>query len=264
MVAWPQRIVCLTEETVETLYLLGCLDRVVGVSGFAVRPPQVRRIPRVGVFLEADIPRILELKPDLVLCFSDLQAGIAAALLRAGVEVVGFNQRTLAEVYRAMLVTGAVVGKSAEAELLVGGMQQRVDEKRQAATGRRRLRVYFEEWMDPLISAIGWVHDLMDVVGADNVFAGRAEGRAARDRVVQSQDVVNANPEVIIGSWCGRMFKPQKVAQREGWQRITAVERKALYEVKSTIILQPGPAALTDGLDALEAIMVRESMRAGG
>lgn len=259
---YPRRLVCLTEETVETLHLLGCLDRVVGVSGFAVRPKQVRKLPRVSSFLAADVPAILALKPDLVLCFSDLQSDIAAALMKAGVEVVGFNQRTLEEVYRAMLLTGALVGKNAEAEALVERMEARVAAAVERARKRPRLRVYFEEWGGPLISAIGWVSELLTAAGGDDIFPEKARGRGGAERIVLPEDVIARDPQVIIGSWCGKMFKPDRLRARPGFDAITAVRRNALHEVKSTLILQPGPAALTDGLDALEQILEAEAARA--
>ncbi|MEW5854984.1 MAG: ABC transporter substrate-binding protein [Myxococcota bacterium] len=261
MSRYPQRIVCLTEETVETLHLLGCLDLVVGVSGFAVRPKEVRRKPRVSAFISADIPKILALKPDLVMTFSDLQAEIVAGLVKAGVEVMAFNQRSLVEVYRAIRMCGALVGKAAEAEALAAQLEEGVERTRERARSRRKLRVFFEEWDDPLISAIGWVSELVEAAGGVDIFAETRGTQAASERVVQPAEVVRRNPEVIIGSWCGKKFRPERVRNRPGFDVVTAVQRGALHEVKSTIILQPGPAALTDGLVALERILVMEEAR---
>jgi len=253
--------VCLTEETVETLHLLGCLDLVVGVSGYAVRPKEIRKKPRVSAFISADIPKILALKPDLVLCFSDLQSEIAAALMKAGVDVVGFNQRSVEEILRSVVMTGALVGKMHEAEALAEQLNTRVEAARERARSRARLRVYFEEWASPAISAIRWVSDLLDAAGGDDIFREKSAGRGGADRIVAWDDVITRDPEVIIGSWCGRKFRPDQVMARPGFGAVTAVKRHAVFEVKSTIILQPGPAALTDGLDALEQILIQESQR---
>jgi iron complex transport system substrate-binding protein len=253
----PQRIVCLTEETVETLYLLGEDRRIVGVSGYAVRPPQVRRDkPRVSAFISADVPKILALEPDLVLTFSDLQADIAAELIRRGVAVHAFNQRDVAGIFSMIRTVGALVGASDQAEALVGRLQTRLGEVQvRAAQRSRRPRIYFEEWDEPMISGIGWVSELVETAGGRDVFAALARNKAAKDRIVTPQQVIAAAPGIIIGSWCGKKFVPAKVAARPGFDAVPAVRDGFLREIKSALILQPGPAALTEGLDMIERIV---------
>ncbi len=251
----PRRIVCLTEETVETLYLLGEQDRIVGISGYTVRPPQARREkPRVSAFRTADTERIVALAPDLVLAFSDIQADIVAALVRRGIAVHTFNQRTLAGIFDMIRTLGALVGASAQAETLAISLEQRVAAAR-AVRPARQPKVFFEEWNDPLISGIGWVSELVEASGAVDVFAELATGRSATDRIVAPADVVARAPDIIIGSWCGKKFRPEKVTARPGFDAVPAVRTGALHEIKSSIILQPGPAALTDGLDAIRRIV---------
>ena len=251
----PERLVCLTEETVETLYLLGEQDRIVGVSGYAVRPPEVRSKPRVSAFTSAKIERILELRPDLVLAFSDMQADIVAQLARAGVAVHLFNQRDLAGIFAMIRTLGAVVGVADKAEALARTLEARVAAVAAARAGRARPRVYFEEWNDPMISAIGWVSELIEVAGGQDVFADRRGAPAAQDRIVTSDAVLAAQPEVIVASWCGRKVVPGQIAGRPGWSTLPAVTTGRIVEIKSPLILQPGPAALTDGLDALQAAL---------
>jgi iron complex transport system substrate-binding protein len=253
----PQRIVCLTEETVETLYLLGEEHRIVGISGYVVRPPRARREkPRVSAFISADIPKILDLKPDLVLTFSDLQADIAAALIRAGVDVHAFNQRTISEILDMIGTLGALVGASDRADLLTGKLADVLaDARKRTSQLPWRPRVYFEEWDDPMISGIGWVSELIEAAGGIDIFADRAPCTSARDRIVTADEIIRHEPDIIIGSWCGKKFRPDKVANRMGFDRIPAVRRGAVHEIKSPLILQPGPAALTDGLAALQAII---------
>jgi iron complex transport system substrate-binding protein len=255
----PQRIVCLTEETVETLYLLGEQDRIVGISGYCVRPPEARREkPRVSAFTSADIPKILELRPDLVLSFSDLQADIVAALIRQGVAVHAFNQRTIAEILGMVRMLGAIVGAADRACRLAEELEAGVtDARRRAARLPRRPLVYFEEWPDPMICGIAWVSELIEAAGGADIFAERAGGKAARERFVTAAEIIDRRPEIIIGSWCGKKFRPERVAARPGFADIPAVRDDALYEIKSPIILQPGPAALTDGLKALHEIIER-------
>jgi iron complex transport system substrate-binding protein len=248
------RIVCLTEETVETLYLLGEQDRIVGVSGYAVRPPQVRREkPRVSAFTSADIPKILALEPDLVLTFSDLQAQIAADLIRAGVAVHAFNQRDVAGILAMIRTVGALVGASSKAETLASSYQARLADIATAMQGRPRPKVYFEEWDDPMISGIGWVSELVEIAGGEDIFPAFRVEKAAKDRIASSAAVIAAAPEVIIASWCGKRVVPERIRQRPGWQAIPAVRDNRIVEIKSPLILQPGPAALTDGLDAIIA-----------
>jgi iron complex transport system substrate-binding protein len=262
----PQRIVCLTEETVETLYLLGEEARIVGVSGYAVRPPRVRREkPRVSAFISADIDKILALAPELVLTFSDLQADIAAALIRRGVAVHAFNQRDVAGIVAMIRTLGALVDASDKADALAGSLEQRLAEVRaRAARLPRRPRVYFEEWDDPLISGIGWVSELVAVAGGTDVFSEFAMQKSAKDRIVSPAAVIAAAPDIIIGSWCGKKFVPARVAARPGFADIPAVRHGWLREIKSPLILQPGPAALTDGLDALAKIVAEWAASVGG
>jgi iron complex transport system substrate-binding protein len=248
----PRRIVCLTEETVETLYLLGEQDRIVGVSGYAVRPPEVRREkPRVSAFVSADIPKILALEPDLVLAFSDLQAGIVADLVRAGVDVHVFNQRGIAGILAMIRTLGALVGAGERAERLARGFKRRLAAIAATPRPSPRPKVYFEEWDDPLISGIGWVSELIEIAGGADIFPELRYQQAAKDRIVSVEAVRKASPAIILASWCGKKVVPARIHQREGWSDIPAVRDNRIVEIKSTIILQPGPAALTDGLDAI-------------
>ena len=253
----PERIICLTEETAETLYLLGEDRRIVGVSGYAVRPPQVRREkPRVSAFISADVPKILALKPDLVLTFSDLQADIVAELIRANIAAHAFNQRDVAGILDMIRTLGALVGAAAKAEELARSLAARVDAVRERALQLPyRPRVYFEEWDEPMISGIAWVSELIEAAGGIDVFPQLAVRKNAKDRIVSADDVIAAQPDIIIGSWCGKKFVPAKVAARLGFAQIPAVANGWLREIKSTLILQPGPAALTDGLDQLAGIV---------
>lgn len=248
----PERIVCLTEETVETLYLLGEEDRIVGVSGYAVRPTRVRKEkPRVCAFTSADIPRILALNPDLVLTFSDLQADIAAELIRAGVAVVAYNQRTVAGILAMIRHLGATVGQSERAFALAESLEERLSIIGESTAKHGRTRVYFEEWDEPMISGIKWVSELIEVAGGEDIFPSFANEAAATDRIVTSDEVIEAKPDIIIASWCGKKVRPEKIATRPGWDKIPAVQTNRIFEIKSPLILQPGPAALTDGLDAI-------------
>jgi iron complex transport system substrate-binding protein len=261
---YPERIVCLTEETTETLYLLGEEQRIVGISGFTVRPPRARREkPRVSAFTSAKIERIVALRPDLVLGFSDLQADIAAELVRAGLEVHVFNQRSVASILRTIAVLGGLVGREARAAALVASLEARLDAVQAAAAALpRRPRVYFEEWDEPQISAIQWVSELLGIAGGDDCFPELARQSLGRDRIVADPlEVVRRAPDLIFGSWCGKKFRPALVAARAGWADVPAVRDGELHEVKSSLILQPGPAALTDGLDALHAQIRRWALR---
>jgi iron complex transport system substrate-binding protein len=253
----PERIVCLTEETVETLYLLGEDRRIVGVSGYAVRPPQVRREkPRVSAFISADVPKIVALKPDLVLTFSDLQADIVAELIRANVAVHAFNQRDVAGIFDMIRALGALVGAPDKADALALKLAAHVNTVHERATKLpQRPRVYFEEWDEPMISGLGWVSELIEAAGGVEVFPALAARKNAKDRIVTGAEVIAAKPDIIIGSWCGKKFVPAKVAARPGFGEIPAVATGWLREIKSTLILQPGPAALTDGLNAMAGIV---------
>jgi iron complex transport system substrate-binding protein len=248
----PRRIVCLTEETVETLYLLGEQDRIVGVSGYAVRPPQVRREkPRVSAFISADIPKILALKPDLVLAFSDLQADIVADLVRAGVELHVFNQRDIAGILAMIRTLGALVGAAERADQLATGYERRLASLASAARPSPKPKVYFEEWDEPLISGIGWVSELIEIAGGEDILPKLRFHQAAKDRIILPDVVRDAAPDVILASWCGKKVVPDKIRKRPGWSDIPAVRNDRIIEIKSPLILQPGPAALTDGLDAI-------------
>ena len=248
----PRRIVCLTEETVETLYLLGEQDRIVGVSGYAVRPPQVRREkPRVSAFISADIPKILALQPDLVLAFSDLQANIVADLVRAGVAIHVFNQRHVAGILAMIRTLGALVGAAGRADELARGFEQRLAGIAATPRGALKPKVYFEEWDDPLISGIGWVSELIEIAGGEDVLPKLRFQQAAKDRIIAPDVVREAAPDVILASWCGKKVVPDRIRQRPGWSEIPAVRNNRIVEIKSPLILQPGPAALTDGLDAI-------------
>ncbi|MGM0450083.1 MAG: cobalamin-binding protein [Pseudomonadota bacterium] len=257
--SYPERIVCLTEETTETLYAIGAEDLIVGISGFTVRPERARKEkPKVSAFTSAKIGRILELEPDLVLGFSDMQADIAAELVRAGVAVHIFNHRTVAGIFSMIRTLGGMLGLSRYTEPYADDLEQRVERIRAERASEDGPRVYFEEWGDPMISGIGWVSELVGIAGGRDVFPERAAEPGARERIIEDpQEVVDRQPDIIIGSWCGRKFRPDEVAGRPGWRAIPAVANNHLYEVKSPIILQPGPAALTDGLDALCEIVDR-------
>jgi iron complex transport system substrate-binding protein len=254
----PERIVCLTEETVETLYLLGEERRIVGVSGYAVRPARVRKEkPRIAAFITADLGKILALEPDLVLTFSDLQADIVAALIRRNIAVHAFNQRDIEGILALIRTLGALVDAQDKANALAGSLETRLADVRTRTMMGVRPRVYFEEWDDPMISSIAWVSELIEVAGGIDFFANRSSCKLAKDRVVTAEEVIRQGPDIIVGSWCGKKFRPEKVAQRPGFDCIPAVQRGALHEIKSSLILQPGPAALTDGLAALQAIILQ-------
>ena len=251
----PNRIVCLTEETVETLYLLGQSHRIVGVTGYAVRPPRVRQEkPRVGAFTSADVPKILALEPDLVLTFSDLQADIAAELIRAGIAVHSFNQRRVAGILDMIRCLGALTGCSGRAHALCESYTRRITDL-QTTPRPYRPRVYFEEWDEPPISGIAWVSELIEIAGGHDVFSHLQDEQGAKNRILDPQDIVDAAPDVIIASWCGKKVRPEKISARPGWVQIPAVLNGRIVEIKSPLILQPGPAALTAGLDALEAAL---------
>ncbi|HTV50965.1 MAG TPA: ABC transporter substrate-binding protein [Steroidobacteraceae bacterium] len=254
----PERIICLTEETTETLYLLGEDWRIAGISGFTVRPPRARREkPRVSAFTSARIERILELRPDLVLAFSDLQAEIVAELVRRGLCVHVFNQRSIAEVLAMVRTLGALIGCEQKAAALIAKLQQGLAAvQAQAAALGRRPRVYFEEWDEPQISCIGWVSELIGLAGGEDVFPELARGRLGRERIIaDALEVPRRAPDIILGSWCGKKFRPERVAARAGWSEVPAVRSGFLREIKSSWILQPGPAALTDGVRAIHSVI---------
>ncbi len=255
----PQRIVCLTEESTEWLYLLGQQHRIVGVSGYTVRPPEARHDkPRVSAFLSAKIDKILALKPDCAIGFSDLQADIAAQLVRAGVQVIIFNQRSIDEIFAMLYQVAAIVGEAEQGLRRIEAMRQRLAEIRTAAAALpRRPRVFFEEWYEPHISAIRWVSELIGVAGGEDCFPELAVMPMGRDRIIaDGAEIVRRNPDIVIGSWCGRKFRPEQVGARPGWQDVSAVRTGQVFEIKSADILQPGPAALTDGVAQLHRIIM--------
>jgi iron complex transport system substrate-binding protein len=255
---YPRRIVCLTEETTETLYRLGLGDRVVGVSGYTVRPPEAREKPRVSAFLNARFDRIAALEPDLVLAFSDLQADIAAELIRRGHNVVAFNQRSVAEILQMIHVLGGIVGARREAARLAGELEDGLEAVRRSAAGfPRRPRVFFEEWDDPLISGIRWVDELIEIAGGDPVFPALRTAALARDRIVRPEAVPPERPDVILASWCGKRVRKATILQRPGWADVPAIRRGHVWEIKSSYILQPGPASLTEGVRQMHALLAR-------
>lgn len=262
----PQRIVCMTEETTEWLYLLGQEHRIVGISGYTVRPRRARdEKPRVSAFTSAKIDKILALQPDCVLGFSDMQADIAAALIRQGVQVTVFNQRSVSEIFSMMYQVAAMVGQSALGLEKIGIMQQQLVGIAEAATGlTRRPKIFFEEWDEPHISAIRWVSELMGIAGGDDCFPELAVQSLGKNRIIaDSAEIARRNPDIIIGSWCGKKFRPEKVATRPGWENVNAVRNRQLFEIKSADILQPGPAALTDGVAQLHRIIRDWNQRYG-
>jgi iron complex transport system substrate-binding protein len=256
LASYPQRIVCLTEETTETLYLLGQGDRIVGVSGYTVRPPEARLKPKVSAFINAKFDKIQELKPDLVLAFSDLQADLCAELVRRGMNVVVFNQRSVDDILRMIAMLGGLIGCQQEAEGLAFRLRSDLDSLRRAGSQfPRRLRVFFEEWDEPLISGIRWVEELVDIAGGAPIFPELANAGLAKDRIVDPIEVARRDPEVIFASWCGKKVKKATIRARPGWDATSAVRDDRIFEIKSTYILQPGPASLTDGVQQMHAIL---------
>lgn len=258
----PQRIVCLTEEPTEWLYLLGEERRIVGISGYTVRPPRAREEkPKVSAFLSARIEKIVELQPDCVIGFSDLQADIASQLIRHGIQVTIFNQRSVAEIFSMMYQLAAMVGQEVRGLALIQQMQARLLDIEQAARSlRRRPRVFFEEWYDPHISAIAWVSELIGIAGGDDCFPELAREPMGKQRIIaDGSEIVRRNPDIIFGSWCGRRFRPAHVLARPGWGEVNAVKNRQLFEIKSAEILQPGPAAITEGVEQLHRIILQWS-----
>ncbi|CAM3297753.1 cobalamin-binding protein [Empedobacter stercoris] len=254
---YPQRIVCLTEEGTEILYTINEQHRVVGISGFTYRPPQARKEkPKVSTFLDAKFEEIIELKPDLVIGYSDLQADIAAELIRRGINVLIFNHRTVEEILNMILQFTSLIGCQDKGIKLVESYEKRIETiKKQASLLPYQPTVFFEEWDEPIISGSAWVNDLIEIAGGKLAFPELKNKALAKDRILLDKQVIERNPEIIIGSWCGKMFKPEKVEQRIGFEKIKAVQNNHLYEIKSELILQPGPAALTDGLDEIVQII---------
>ena len=258
----PQRIVCLTTETVEVLYAIGEADRIAGITGYTVRPPAARKEkPKVYAFTSGDIDRILSVRPDLVLTFSDLQADIARDLIKAGVPVYAFNQRSIDDTLGMVETIGRLVGAEARALQMVRELEAQIEDARTIAAARiarngRRPRVYFEEWDEPNITAVRWVSELIEIAGGENIFADRAASPMARGRILADPlEVVARAPDIIIGSWCGKHFRPERVAARPGWSTVPAVVNGRLHEIKSAIILTPGPVAISEGLPLLLDIL---------
>ncbi len=262
MSTFPKRIVCLTEETTETLYLLGEGDRVVGISGYTVRPPEARQKPKVSSFLHARYEKIEALEPDLILAFSDLQADMTTDLVKRGYPVFTFNQRSVAEILQMIRVLGGIVGVPEKANTLARTLDHGLDDIRErAATLPWRPRVFFEEWYDPLISGIRWTEELVQIAGGDPIFPELKDAGLAKDRIVTGDQVIARAPDVIVGSWCGKPVRKERIAARPGWQDIPAVKNGHIYEIKSTYILQPGPAALTEGVRQLHDV-IRQAVSA--
>jgi iron complex transport system substrate-binding protein len=252
---YPSRIVCLTEETTETLYLLGQGDRIAGVSGYTVRPPEARQKPKVSAFINAKFDKIEALRPDLVLAFSDLQADLASELVKRGIAVVTFNQRSVDDILQMIRMVGGLVGCQTDAERLADRLRAGLDEIADAAARlSMRPRTFFEEWDAPLISGIRWVEELVAIAGGAPIFPELADARLARDRIVDPAEVARRDPEVIFASWCGKKMKKATITGRPGWDRVSAVRGDRIYEIKSTYILQPGPASLTDSVRQLHAV----------
>lgn len=265
--AGPQRIVCMTEETTEWLYLLGQEHRIVGISGYTVRPRRARdEKPRVSAFTSAKVDKILALQPDCVLGFSDMQADIASSLIRAGVPVTIFNQRSVLEIFSVLYQVAAMVGQGEQGLALIAEMQRQLSVMADAAAALpRRPKIYFEEWDVPHISAIQWVSELIGIAGGDDCFPELAAQSMGKNRIIaDGAEIVRRNPDIIIGSWCGKKFRPENVAARAGWGEVKAVKTGQLFEIKSADILQPGPAALTDGVAQLHRIVMDWSRQSGG
>ena len=255
---FPRRIVCLTEETTETLYLLGEGDRVVGISGYTVRPPEARQKPKISSFLHARYEKIEALQPDLILAFSDLQAEITNDLVKRGYPVFTFNQRSVAEILQMIRVLAGIVGVPEKGHALVAQLERGLDAIRDSAKSLpRRPKVFFEEWYDPLISGIRWTEELVALAGGEPIFPELEHASLAKDRIVTSEQVIARAPEIIIGSWCGKPVRKERITSRPGWQDIPAVRTGHIYEVKSTYILQPGPAALTEGVSRVHDVIRR-------
>jgi iron complex transport system substrate-binding protein len=253
---YPRRIVCLTEETTETLYLLGEQDRIVGVSGYTARPPEARSKPKVSAFISAKYEKIEALQPDLILAFSDLQADIVRDLAKRGLNVIVFNQRSVAEILQTILTLARIVGAEGKGVELLKKLQAELEAITQSALRLpRRPRVLFEEWDDPLISGIQWVHELIEIAGGEPIFPELSDKAAAPDRVIRPDEVPRRDPEIVIGSWCGKKVRKEFIRSRPGWSLVSAVRNGHIYEIKSTYILQPGPAALTEGVRQLHAII---------
>jgi iron complex transport system substrate-binding protein len=258
MSTYPERIVCLTEETTETLYLLGQGHRVVGVSGYTVRPPEARKKPKVSAFINAKFDKIEALQPDLVLAFSDLQADLSRELVKRGIAVVTFNQRSVAEIFRMIRMLGGLVGCQPDAERLADRLAADLDRiERSADRFPRRLRTFFEEWDEPLISGIRWVEELVAIAGGEPIFPELSTAGLAKDRIVDPAEAARRDPEIVFASWCGKKVRKATIVERAGWDRVSAIAQDRIFEIKSTYILQPGPASLTEGVRQIHAHFAR-------
>ena len=253
---YPERIICLTEETTELIYLLGAEDKIVGISGFTLRPPEARKTkPKVCTYIDANYEKIKKLNPDYIFAFSDIQAEIVKNLTLQGHHVVVFNQRSIKEILQNILVIGSIIGKKRESEKLVNTYEKRLEViSKKSGKLNYRPKVYFEEWYEPMISGICWVSELIEIAGGEDIFPELRKKKNGKDRIVTSEEVIKRNPDIIIGSWCGKQFKKNQVKKRNGWRKINAVRNNRLYEIKSALILQPGSAALTEGLEKLVEI----------
>ena len=252
----PQRIVCLTEETVELLYLLGEEDRIVGVTGYAVRPKIVRKQkPRISSFKSANIQKIIELKPDIVLAFSDIQSEIVANLVKKGQSVLCFNQRDIEGIFNMIQTICNLLDIKQKGINLISKLKKNIYQIKNKYSNYNKLKVYFEEWNDPLITGLKWVSELINIAGGKDIFNTKSFNELAKDRIISEEEVIKKNPDIIIGSWCGKKVKFDQIRNRRGWDKINAIKYNKIYEIKSPLILQPGPAALTDGLDEIVKIL---------
>ena len=256
----PKRIICLTEEPTEILYLLGEQHRIVGISRYTVRPEEAKKNhPIVSAFVDGSVKKISELKPDLVIGFSDIQGDLAAKLIKANLQVLIFNQRTIEEILEVILTIGRIVAAEDKAQQLVDSYKKRLDKFREKSNKiHNKPKVYFEEWDDPTFSGIRWVSELIEIAGGQDIFSNKSHGKLAIDREIQWFDVIEKNPDVILASWCGKPVDIDSIKKREGWNQITAIKNNRIHEIDSSIILQPGPACLTDGLQALESLIRRQ------
>ena len=252
----PERIVCLTEETVETIYLLGEEKRIVGVTGYATRPKQVRNEkPRISSFISANVDKIVDLEPDLILAFSDIQSEIVANLIKKGQSVLCFNQRDIEGIFNMIQTICSLLDVKKKGTTLVTKLNDKIYQIRNKYNKINKLKVYFEEWNDPLITGLKWVSELIEIAGGEDIFHTKSLNELAKDRIISEEDVIQANPDIIIGSWCGKKVNFNQIKNRKGWDKINAIKYDKIYEIKSPLILQPGPAALTDGLDEIVKIL---------
>ena len=252
----PQRIVCLTEETVELLYLLGEEDKIVGVTGYAVRPKIVRKQkPRISSFKSANIQKIIELKPDIILAFSDIQSEIVANLVKKGQSVLCFNQRDIEGIFNMIQTICNLLDIKQKGINLISKLKKNIYQIKNKYSNYNKLKVYFEEWNDPLITGLKWVSELINIAGGEDIFYKKSLNELAKDRIISEEEVIKENPDIIIGSWCGKKVNFDQIRNRRGWNKINAIKYDKIYEIKSPLILQPGPAALTDGLDEIVKIL---------